>query len=320
MPFISRPAKEQYFIIEQGKTDKENVLNTLKEKHIVKHTALFSVIASKMNVWNKIKPGKYKVKRGENLLSIARMLRNNRQAQINLVINKLRIKEDFAKLIGKNFSTDSASVMQFITSNDSLKNYQVDSNTVFTLLIPDTYTFYWSTPLRKIFNRLYEAKNNFWEKNNRTKQATAQGFTPDQIYIIASIVEEETNVDADKGNIASVYMNRVKKNMPLQSDPTIKYAMKDFDLIRIYEKYLFTPSPYNTYRNNGLPPGPICTPSVKTIDSVLNAPETNYLFFVGIGLTNKLHFSSTFAEHHIYAQEYRKALDAYMAKKQDENK
>lgn len=312
--------KEKYFVIEEGKTDKESVLKILKSKYIVKHTALFSLVASQMNIWDKIKPGKYAVTHGESILSIARTLKNGKQAQINLVINKLRLKEDLAKLISKDFSIDSASVMEFITSNDSLKQYHVDSNTVFTMIIPDTYTFYWNVSLRKIFNRLYDAGSNFWKKNNRTELAAAKGFTPKQIYIFSSIVEEETNADADKGNIASVYMNRFKKNMPLQSDPTIKYSMKNFELTRIYEKYLLTPSPYNTYRNKGLPPGPICIPAVKTIDSVLKAPKTDYLYFVGVGLSNQLHFSSNFAEHVIYAQQYRKALDTYMAKQQGENK
>ena len=311
--------KEKYFVIAEGKTDKESVLKVLKTKYIVKHTALFSLVASQMDVWDKIKPGKYAVKHGESILSIARMLKNNRQAQINLVINKLRLKEDLAKLISKDFSIDSASVMEFITSNDSLKQYHVDSNTVFTMIIPDTYTFYWNVSLRKIFNRLYDAKNNFWKKNDRTEQASALGFTQEQIYILSSIVEEETNYDDDKAKIASVYINRFNKNMPLQACPSIKYAMRDFSLTRIYEKYLRIASPYNTYKNKGLPPGPICTPSPKTIDIVLNAPKTDYLFFVAkADFSGHHHFSSNYAEHDAYAKEYQKALDERTAQKQEE--
>jgi UPF0755 protein len=310
--------KEKYFVIEEGKTDKENVLKTLESKYIVNHTSIFSLLASQMNVWNKIKPGKYVVKHGESILNIARMLKNGKQAQINLVINKLRLKEDLAKLISKNFSIDSSSIMAFITSNDSLKQYHVDSNTVFTMIIPDTYTFYWNVSLRKIFNRLYEAENNFWEKNNRTEKASTLGFTPKQIYILSSIVEEESNFDDDKAKIASVYINRFNKNMALQACPSIKYVMRNFSLPRIYDKYLRIPSPYNTYINKGLPPGPICTPSIKTIDIVLNSPKTDYLFFVATAdFSGRSHFSNNYAEHEEYAKQYQKALDERMAEKQE---
>jgi len=308
--------RTKYFIIEDGKTDKASILETLENKNIITHTTVFSLIASQLKIWDKIKPGKYEVKKNETLLNIARMLKNNHQAQINLVINKVRTKEEFAKLIGKSFSSDSSTVMNFLNSNDSLQPYHVDTSLAFTIIIPDTYTFYWNTSLRSIFNKLYANNISFWEKNERNKKAESIGFTPKQAYILASIVEEETNIAEDKAKIASVYINRLNKRMPLQACPTIKYAMKDFALTRIYEKYLLNPSPYNTYRNKGLPPGPICTPSPKTIDLVLNAPKTDYLFFVANSdFSGHSHFSSNFAEHSQYAKEYQKALDLEMAKK-----
>jgi len=309
--------KNKYFIIEEGKTDKASVLAILEKKYVVKYPSAFSLLASELGIWNRLKPGKYEVTRGESLLNIARMLRNNHQAQINLIINKLRVKEDLAKLISKNFLTDSVTVMRFLNSNDSLKMYHVDTSNVFTMIIPDTYTFYWNTPLRKMFNKLFDAYNNYWNKNNRIQKAAAIGFTPAQVYTLASIVEEETNIDDDRAKIASVYINRLHKNMPLQACPTIKFAMKDFSLTRIYDKYLFNPSPYNTYRNKGLPPGPICTPLPKCIDIVLNAPKTDYLYFVAKSdFSGYSHFSNNFSEHDHYAKEYQKALDEYMKRKQ----
>jgi UPF0755 protein len=309
--------KTKYFIIEEGKTDKASVLNVLEKKYIIKQPLAFSLLATQLHVWDKLKAGKYEVKQGENLLQIARMLKNNHQAQINLVINKLRVKEDLAKLISKNFASDSITVMNFLGSPDSLKQYNVDTDNVFTMIIPDTYTLYWNTSLRKIFNKLFDAGTNYWSKNDRTKKAEAIGLSPVQTYILASIVEEETNKDDDRAKIASVYLNRLNKNMPLQACPTIKFAMKNFLLTRIYDKYLSNPSPYNTYRNKGLSPGPICTPSPKTIDIVLNAPKTDYLFFVAKSdFSGYHHFSNNFAEHNQYAKEYQKALDEYMIRKQ----
>ncbi len=317
-PGTAFDTKSKYFIIEEGKNTKEAVLATLRNEHLIKSPSVFSLIASPLGTWDKLKPGRYELKQGDNLLALARMLKNGRQAEIKLVINKLRTKEDFAKLVGKSFATDSASVMQFLVSNDSLQPFHVDTNTVFTNIIPDTYSFYWNTPLNKIFRKLTDTKEAFWNRNERLQKAKALSLTPADVYTLASIVEEETNYDSDKYKIASVYMNRLQKSMPLQACPTIKYAMKDFSLTRIYEKYLSNPSPYNTYHKRGLPPGPICTPSPKTIDIVLNAPRTDYLFFVAKSdFSGYHHFSSTYSEHDQYAKEYQKALDVYMARKQN---
>ena len=314
--------KSKFFIISENKKDKASILAEMEKNGIIDNKSGFSFLASRMGVWDKVKAGKYEVKKGEDLFAIARMLKNGHLAEIKLVINRLRTKEDLAKLIGKNFSSDSASVMRYISANDSLKEYGVDTSTVFSLIIPDTYSFYWNTTLRKIFRKLSDTKTLFWHMKDRLEKAKSIGLTPEEVYTLASIVEEETNYDSDKLKIASVYLNRLNTGMPLQACPTIKFAMKDFTLIRIYEKYLFNPSPYNTYRRKGLPPGPICTPSSKTIDMILDAPKTDYLFFVAKSdFSGYHHFSSNFAEHNQYAKEYQKALDSYMArKKQNEPK
>ena len=308
--------KSKYFLIRD--TGKEQVLDALEKSGTIKHSGAFALLGSAMDIWKKIRPGKYEIKKGDNLVTIARMLKNGKQAEIKLVITGVRIKENLARLISRNFEADSSEVMQFLNSNDSLKPFSVDTNTVFTLIIPDTYLFYWNTPLATIFKRLSDYKNIFWKKNNRLEKAKALGLTPEEAYILASIVEEETNYASDKYKIASVYLNRLNKSMPLQACPTIKYAMRDFTLTRIYDKYLFNPSPYNTYRRKGLPPGPIFTPSAKTIDIVLDAPKTDYLFFVAKSdFSGYHHFSSDYKEHSQYAKEYQKALDIYMARKQE---
>ncbi|MCK9403588.1 MAG: endolytic transglycosylase MltG [Chitinophagaceae bacterium] len=308
--------KSAFIIIAENKKDKTSILHELKAKGIIGDTFTFSFLATGMGVWDKVKPGKYEIKKGQSLLTISRILKNGRLAEIKLVINRLRTKEDLAKLIGKNFSTDSTAVMKYLSSNDSLKGLGVDTNRLFTLIIPDTYAFYWNTPLRKILRKLADTKNTFWQNQGRLEKAKAIKLSPEEVYTLASIVEEETNYDSDKIKIASVYINRLNKSMPLQACPTIKFAMRDFSITRIYEKYLFNPSPYNTYRKTGLPPGPICTPAAKTIDLVLNAPRTDYLFFVAKSdFSGYHHFSNSYTEHNKYAQEYQKVLDIYMTKK-----
>ena len=309
--------KSKYLLISKNGTEKEAILKNLDDNSILKYPFAFDLFMSIQGNWEKIKPGKYEVKNGQNIWSIARQLKKGRTAEMKLVINRLRVKEDLAKLISKNFSPDSVEVMKYLESNDSLAKWNVDSNTVFSMIIPDTYQFYWDASLDKIFQKLHDANISFWSKNDRKNKLSASHLSKLEVYILASIVDEETNYDSDKYKIASVYINRLQKHMPLQACPTIKYAMKDFTLTRIYEKYLSNPSLYNTYRHKGLPPGPICTPSPKTIDIVLNAPKTNYLFFVAKSdFSGYHHFSSNFTEHNTYAKEYQKALDIYMAEKQ----
>jgi UPF0755 protein len=309
--------KNKYVQIPKTATEKNSILKNLEENDIIKYPFVFDLLTKFSGDWEHIKPGKYEVKNGQNLWTIARQLKKGRTAEMKLVINRIRVKEDLARLISKSFSPDSVEVMNYLQSNDSLAKWNVDSNTVFTMIIPDTYNFYWDASLDKIFQKLHEASISFWHKNNRENKLAASHLNKQEVYTLASIVDEETNYDSDKYKIASVYINRLQKNMPLQACPTIKYAMKDFTLTRIYEKYLTNPSLYNTYKHKGLPPGPICTPSPKTIDIILNAPKTDYLFFVAKSdFSGYHHFSSNFAEHNSFAKEYQKALDIYMAEKQ----
>jgi UPF0755 protein len=164
-----------------------------------------------------------------------------------------------------------------------------------------------------LFRKMYTAYKAWWTPS-RIQAAQARGLTPATATVLASIVEEETNAQADKGKIASVYLNRMSKGIKLGADPTIKYAMRDFELKRIYEQYLKVESPYNTYIHEGLPPGPICTPSESTLEAVLRSPSTDYLYFVAkpdfSGYSN---FASTYKEHLEFAKEFHDAQDKQQA-------
>ncbi len=309
--------KNQYLMVTEETVANYGISTAIKEPSLLKFPMVLGWLISLNGGDKKIKLGKYEIKNGQSLWSISRMLKNGRQAEINLVINRIRLKEDLAKLIGSKFESDSLKVMHYLQSTDSLKKWGVDTSNIFTIILPNTYTYYWNSSIDKIFQKLFDANQKFWNEQDRLNKATALGFSTEQVYILASIVDEETNYDTDKSKIASVYINRLQQQMPLQACPTIKYAMKDFSLTRIYEKYLSNPSPYNTYRKKGLPPGPICTPSKKTIDLVLNAPKTDYLFFVAKSdFSGYHHFSSNYKEHDSFAKEYQKALNLYTAEKQ----
>jgi UPF0755 protein len=307
-PTVKAPQKK-YFYIKTGdtyQTVKENLINA----GIINGSFWFGQVAGKLNYPAKVKAGRYQVNEGMSILNLVRMLRSGSQSPVNLVITKLRTKEDLAQKLAANFECDSMSVIDFLNNADSLRKYNLDTNTVMTAVIPNSYSILWNTPPQRIFKKLFNDQEKFWNQD-RKRKAAALNMTPKQVYTMASIVEEETNKQDDKGKIASVYMNRIETGMKLEADPTVKFAMKNFGLKSIRYRHLAYPSPYNTYQQTGLPPGPICTPSPSTIDAVLDMPQTNYIFFVAKpdfnGYSN---FAATYAEHLVFAKAYQNAYDS----------
>jgi UPF0755 protein len=308
--------KSKFLFIRSGHVSREAVMKTIRDEDLVDNPGSFDMLATQMDVWPALRAGRYDIKKGTSLFELARMLRNGRQSPVNLVIIKLRTKENLASLIGKKFETDSTQVMAFLNNRDTLNRYGFDTNTVMTAVFPNTYTYLWTTPATGIFKKLLAEHNKVWS-DVRKKKADSLGLTPANAYILASIIEEETTNNNEKGLIASVYLNRITKNMKLDADPTVKFALRNFALKRIYEKHLAVESPYNTYRVKGLPPGPICTPSLETLDLVLNAPKTDYLFFVAKKDFTEGHvFTSNYQEHLKYAREYQQALNMQEQQKQ----
>jgi UPF0755 protein len=317
-PATSAPEKK-YFFIKTGDayaTVKEGLINA----KIVKDDFWFNWVAEKLHYPKAVKAGRYEIKDGMSRYNLIRMLRAGNQSPVNLVINKIRLKEDLAQRIGVTFECDSLSMISFLNNEDSIKKYNLDANTLLTAVIPNTYSIAWNTTPAKIFKKLFTDQEKFWNED-RKKKAAALNLTPQQVYIISSIVEEETNKEDDKGKVASVYLNRMETGEKLQADPTVRFAINDFTIKRVLYEHLKFPSPYNTYLNTGLPPGPICTPSSKTIDAVLNSPQTNYMFFVAkpdfSGYSN---FAATYKEHLVYAHAYQQALDSLIRAKANAGK
>lgn len=283
---------------------KKAVMDSLVKNRIISNETAFEFLANRLNFWKNIKPGKYEIKKGNSLVTIVRMLRNGRQTPVKFTINKIRTKNDLADMVGRKFECDSTAMLAFLNSEDSLKKFNTEPELAICNIIPDTYTYFWNSYPSVIYQKFYDASQKFWTEERKQK-AQALGLTPVQVYILASIIEEETTNDKEKDTIASVYLNRL--NSPsklLQADPTLKFAVKDFALKRIAGPILDVQSPYNTYKNPGLPPGPICTPSKKTIDAVLNPAKTNYMFFVANSKLNGHLFSATFEEHLKKAAQY----------------
>jgi len=303
---------KKYLYIYTGNATQKAVMQSLNDSGFLKNPGLFEMVAGRLNVWERLRPGKYEIEKGSSLLTLARKLRNGSQTPVNLVITKLRTRKDLAALIGRKFETDSATMFAYLINNDSLKKFGLDTNTVMTSVFPNTYSLLWNSGPQRIFRKLHEQRTKFWT-TERKQKAAALGLTPEQVHTMASIVEEETLRNDEKPTIASVYLNRLKANMNLGADPTVKFAVGDFTIKRLLFGHINSTasSPYNTYRNKGLPPGPICTPSETTIDAVLNPASTNYLFFCAKPNGNGYHaFASNDIDHAKNARAYQQWLDS----------
>lgn len=318
-PATSFPQKNKSLYIYTGKTDRESVMATLSTGEYISHPVLFDWLAKQAGVWEKIKPGRYEIDYGSNLLGLLRRLNSGKQTPIKLVLTKVRTKEELASALGNLFECDSTDVMAYLENPDSAGVFGLDTNDILCAVLPNTYQIFWNTTPSHLMHRFYSEQEHFWTTDRKTAAANL-GLTPIQVYILASIVEEETNRDSDKPLIASVYLNRLAKGMRLGADPTVKFALRDFSLKRIYEKYTRFSSPYNTYLNEGLPPGPICMPSIKTLDATLRAPQTDYLYFVAkpdfSGYSN---FAADYAAHMVNAKAYQTALDSLIEAKSQES-
>ncbi len=283
----------------------EQLRNLLQRDTVIVSQSFFDWVATRMDYPANMKAGKYEIKKDMSVLSILRMLHNGRQTPVHVAIVKFRTLEGLAGAVGRKFECDSDGIAAFLHNNDSLRPYGVDTNTFLTIVMPNTYSYFWNTPPSAIFKKMYASYKTWWTPE-RVREASAKGLTPTTATILASIVEEETNASGDKGKIASVYLNRMSKGIKLGADPTIKFALRDFEMKRIYDKDLKVESPYNTYRYEGLPPGPICTPATQTLEAVLNAPATDYLYFAArpdnSGHSN---FAVTFKEHLQNAKAYQ---------------
>lgn len=288
--------------------DKEAALAKLTSEKIISTSRWASYLLDFSQVKN-IKAGRYKIKKGMSVFQLVRNLKNGKHTPVKLVINKIRTREELAGLIGERIDSkiDSMELITYLKNNDSLAFFSVDTNQILSLVMPYTYELNWSENPKQIMSRFEQSWNQFWTPSNKEK-AKKLGLSPLDVSSLAAIVEEETNHPEDRYKIASTYLNRLKIGMKLQADPTAKYASRNFKLNRILYGHLAIASPYNTYQNTGLPPGPICTPSLQAIQAVLDAPKTDYLFFVASWkFDGSTIFSPTYKQHQRYVQLFHDA-------------
>ncbi len=297
-----------YLYIPTGATF-ERVVEDLCEQGIVSDCEAFKWLARQMNYHKHVYPGRYRIDDDMSYPELIRMLRSGRQEPLILTWRKFRFLPQIAGFFGKHLEPDSQQIIKVLTDTIFLAKYGLTPQTVLAIFIPDTYEFLWNTSPEQLIDRMYREYENFWTEE-RLAKAKKIGLSPMQVMILASIVESETYRVDEMPIIAGVYLNRLRKGMRLQADPTIKYALGDWSIRRITWKMLEVESPYNTYKYKGLPPGPIGTPSKQAIDAVLNATKHDFLFFCARTDGSGYHdFSRTFQEHLACARRWRQYLN-----------
>lgn len=261
-----------------------------------------------MDVEHKMKPGRYVVEPSSTSIYVARMLVFGWQTPQNMTLSgTLRTKGRIAQRIGSQMMVDSASVAQALNDEAFLSRYGFTPENVFALILPDTYEMYWTASVEDIFDRFKKEYDAFWT-SERLSKADALGLNRMEVSVMASIVSGETLKSFEYPVIAGVYLNRYKKGMKLQADPTIAFCY-DYTLDRILKKHLTIDSPYNTYKHVGLPPAPINVPSKACIDAVLNPEKHNYIYFCASPAFDGTHrFAATYGEHLKNARAFHKEL------------
>ena len=289
-------------------TDYEALIDSLKPN--IKHHFAFDIYAERLNLKESFKKGYYVVKDGMNVIEIVRMLKLGLQTPVNVTMNNVKIPAQLAGKLAAQLEADSVELVNVLTDKALAKKMGFESPlTMFSIFLPNTYEFYWTVKPEEFVERMYKEYKNFWN-GARDEKRKHTGLNRVEVATLASIVYEETRKVDEMPRVAGVYMNRLRTGMPLQADPTIKYAMQNFGLRRILKSYLKYESPYNTYINKGLPPSPICMPSIQAIDAVLNFEKHDYLYFCARPTFDGYHnFAKSYSQHLANARAYQAELN-----------
>ena len=309
-PNIFPRSDEKAFLCIPDSSNFDSVVILLDKEAKVWNTTAFKQVAGLLRYGVKIRPGKYELKKGMNNFQLVRILRSGRQTPVQLSFNNIRTKEQLAKRLSEQIMADSASIIKLLNDSAYLSAFQLNPYTSVSLFIPNTYEVFWNLNAKQLFERMNKEYTKFWTPERKAK-ADSIPLTLSEVSTLASIVEEETNNAADRPMVAGLYINRYKTGMPLQADPTVKFALGDFSIKRILFGHLRTISPYNTYKNIGLPPGPIRVATPKAIDAVLNFTHHNYIYMCASETLNGVHkFAVSWEEHSANAARYQQELNA----------
>ncbi len=300
---------QDYILIIPEEATFEQVTDSLEIHEVLVSYKAFRWVSKKKEYPDLIKPGRYLLKQDMNTNELVNMLRIGNQEPVNITFSNIRFKEDFAAAISRYIEADSAEILRLFHDTALIRKFGFTSETFPVMFIPNTYEMYWTTSPSEFARRMKIEYTRFWNET-RTAKAGQLGLTPVEVSILASIVQEETIKEEEKPVVAGLYLNRLKRGIALQADPTIKYALGNFEIRRVLNGHLTIDSPYNTYKYAGLPPGPINFPEISSLEAVLHYEDHNYLYMCAREDFSGYHrFASTLAEHNRNAQLYRQALN-----------
>ena len=304
---------DKLFVVRSGATFR-SVQEDLDHGGFVNDLVSFSFLARLMNYDQEIRPGRYYLKRNMTNIQAIKVLKTGKQEPVNITFTNVRLRKELADKITKNIGIKAgefdSSLSNFITSNK--EGFTKDN--ILTMFIANTYQVYFNINPEDLVERMHEEYEKFWTEERRS-QAREIGLTPIEVSILASIVQAESVKLDEAPVIAGLYINRLKKNIALQADPTLVYAVGDFTLKRVLNEHKAINSPYNTYKYAGLPPGPINIPGIAMIDAVLHYQKHKYFYMCAKEDFSGYHnFANSLDEHNVNARRYQRALDAEIKK------
>ena len=291
------------------------VLDSIASHQLLIDSVSFLKLAKERNLSTRFKSGKYAFKNGMNNRAIINMLIAGNQEPVDLSFRNIRLKENFAAFVAKKLEFDSLQLIKLLDSTNFIKNYGFNKENIYTMFIPDSYEMYWNISSKDFFIRMNKEYLKFWDEE-RISKAKKLNLSPQQVSVLASIVDAEALVDKEMPIIAGLYLNRLNRGIKLEADPTVIFANNDFTIHRVLNKHLKKESPYNTYLNLGLPPGPIMMPSIHAIDAVLNHQNNNFIYMCAKeDLSGTHNFATNLSEHIVNAKKFQAALNQRNIKK-----
>lgn len=313
--FKPNVTKKQEFLYIPTGSDFKDVFSIIVNKDIVKDTISFLNAAQNMDYPVKVKAGRYRLTKDMSNRSLINMLKAGNQEPVKISFQNVRLKHTLAGMISKKIESDSTSILGLLDSAAFVEKYGFNTENIYTMFIPNSYEIYWNSNAEKFFLRMHAEYLKFWNADRKAK-ASQINLSQADVSTLASIVDSEALNDSEMPRIAGLYMNRLLKGMRLEADPTVIFAANDFTIRRVLNKHLRINSPYNTYLNEGLPPGPITMPSINAIDAVLNYEKHNYIYMCAKEDFSGYHnYASNLSQHLQNARKFQDALNLRNIKK-----
>ncbi|MCF8245871.1 MAG: endolytic transglycosylase MltG [Saprospiraceae bacterium] len=304
-PNVPATLTNKYLLVPSG-SSLDQVLDSLNAGHFILDEKSFRMMAERLSYNGR--GGRFEIAPGMSSFNLVKHLRSGKQAPVKVVLVNERLPEHIAAKVARFIEPDSLALVTLLNDTTYLDSIGMTPQTLLSMFIPNTYEFFWNTSPRKFMERMKKEHDRFWAAEGRDSLARSLGLSREEVYTVASIVERETNANSEKKRMAGVYLNRVEQGWPLQADPTLVFASRDWEA-RDLAKYKDLDSPYNTYKYPGLPPGPISMASIPSLDAVLNREPHKYMFFVAKGDGSGTHmFAETYDAHKVNIEVYKRNL------------